>query len=103
MRHGPPHGSRGGEVWALGEFVAADRASQEVLTRAGLPAYRTYSSSWGTFYEVFSDAEYESSADIEARFAAAGKDPDYDEALKTWLSHVVDGESRDYVLSEVVE
>jgi hypothetical protein len=25
----------------------------------------------------------------------------YDAALRAWLSHVVDGESRDYVLSEV--
>ncbi|MDP2350755.1 MAG: hypothetical protein Q8M74_06315 [Chloroflexota bacterium] len=85
------------------EFVAADRAFQEVATRVGLPTYRTYSSNWGTFNEVFTDAEYESSADIEARFAAAGKDPDYDAGLKTWLSHVVDGESHDYVLSEVIE
>jgi hypothetical protein len=84
------------------EFVAADRAFEEVATRAGLPPYRTYSSTWGTFNEVFSDAEYESSADIEARFAVADKDPAYSAALTTWLSHVVDGESRDYVLSEVV-
>lgn len=69
----------------------------------GLPAHRTYSSNWGTFHEVFSDAEYESSPDIEARFAAADKDRAYDAALRGWLSHVVDGESRDYVLSEVVE
>ncbi len=85
------------------EFVAADKAWQEVATRVGLPAYRTYSSNWGTCNEVFGDAEYESSADIEAKFAAANKDPAYDAALKAWLSHVVDGESRDYVLSEVVE
>ena len=85
------------------EFVAADKAWQEVATRVGLPAYRTYSSNWGTFNEVFGDAEYESSADIEARFAAADKDPDHDAATKAWLSHVVDGESRDYVLSEVVD
>jgi hypothetical protein len=83
------------------EFVAADKAWQEVATRAGLPAYRTYSSNWGTFNEVFGEAEYESSADIEARFAAADKDPAYDAALRAWISHVVDGESRDYVLSEV--
>ncbi|MGZ6340746.1 MAG: NIPSNAP family protein [Candidatus Limnocylindrales bacterium] len=85
------------------EFVAADKAWQEAATRVGFPTYRTYSSNWGTFNEVFGDAEYESSADIEARFAAADKDPAYDAALKAWLSHVVDGESRDYVLSEVVE
>ena len=48
-------------------------------------------------------AEYESSADIEARFAAAKKDPEFVAALDANFSHVVDGESRDYVLSEVVE
>ena len=84
------------------EFFAADKAWQETATLVGLPAYRTYSSNLGTFNEAFSEAEYESSADIEARFAAADKDPDYDAATKAWLSHVVDGESRDYVLSEVV-
>jgi len=85
------------------EFVAADKAWQEAATRVGLPVYRTYRSSWGTFNETFSDAEYESSADIEARWAAAEKDPDFDAASDVWLSHVVDGESRDCVLSEVVE
>jgi hypothetical protein len=85
------------------EFVAASKAWDEAATRVGLPVYRTYSSTWGTFNETFSEAEYESSTDIEARFAAADKDPAYDAALKAWLSHVVDGESRDYVLSEVVD
>jgi hypothetical protein len=84
------------------EFVAASKAWDEAATRVGPPVYRTYSSTWGTFNETFSEAEYESSTDIEARFAAAEKDPDYDAALEAWLSHVVDGESRDYVLSEVV-
>ena len=85
------------------EYVATSRALNEVLTRLGHPAYRLYESNWGTLNEAFWEAEYESSADIEARFAAAEKDPDYDAALEAWLSHVVDGESRDYVLSEVVE
>ena len=85
------------------EFVAADKAWQEAATRVGLPAYRTYSSNWGTFNEAFWEAEYESSADIEARFAAARKDPEFEAALNANLAHVVDGESRDYVLSEVVE
>jgi hypothetical protein len=85
------------------EFIAADKAWQEAATRVGLPVYRTYSSNWGTLNETFGEAEYESSADIEARFAAAEKDPDYDAALEVWLSHVVDGESRDYVLTEVAE
>jgi hypothetical protein len=75
----------------------------EVLTRLGHPAYRLYESNWGTLYEAFWEAEYESSADIEARFAAVRKNPEFKAALNANLSHVVDGESRDYVLSEVVE
>ena len=63
------------------EFVAADKAWQEAATRVGLPTYQTYSTNWGTFNETFSLAEYESSADIEARFATADKDPAYDAAL----------------------
>jgi hypothetical protein len=87
--------------WA--EFVAADKAWQEAATRVGLPAYRTYNSNWGTFNEAFSEAEYESSADIEARFDAAQKDSDYRAAMKAFGSHLADGESRDYVLSALVE
>ena len=85
------------------EFIAAQRAWNEVATRVGLPAYRLYESRWGTLGEVFAEAEYESSADIDARFDAAYKDPDYRAAGKAWTSHVVDGASRDYVLLEVVE
>jgi hypothetical protein len=84
------------------EYVTTSKALNEVATRLGLPAYRLYESKWGTFSEAFSEAEYESSADIEARFAAADKDPEFEAALHANFSHVVDGESRDYVLSEVV-
>ena len=85
------------------EYVATMRALNEVLTRLGHPAYRLYGSNWGTFNEAFWEAEYESSADIEARFAGAAKDAEFKAALNANLSHVVDGETRDYVLSEVVE
>lgn len=85
------------------EYVATNRALNEVLTRLGLPAYRLYESKWGTVNEAFWEAEYESSADIEARLAVAQKDPEFMAALKANSSHIVDGESRDYVLSEVVE
>jgi hypothetical protein len=61
-----------------------------------------YQSKWGTLFEAFWEAEYESSADIEARLAAAEKDPEFMAAFNANFSHVVDGESRDYVLSEVV-
>jgi hypothetical protein len=84
------------------EYVATSRALNEVLTRLGHPAYRLYESNWGTLNEAFWEAEYESSADIEARFAAIAKDPQFEAALLANLSHVVDGETRDYVLSEVV-
>ena len=83
------------------EYVATSEALGQVLTRLGFPAYRLFESKWGTLNEAFWEAEYESSADIEARFAAADKDPAYDTALMAWLSHLVDGETRDYVLSEV--
>jgi len=85
------------------EYVATSRALNVVLTRLGHPAYRLYESNWGTLNEAFWEAEYESSADIEARFAAARKDPEFGAALTANLSHVVDGETRDYVLSEVAE
>jgi hypothetical protein len=85
------------------EYVATMRALNEVVTRLGHPVYRLYESNWGTFNEVFWEAEFESSADIEARLAAVKKDPEFVAALTANLSHVVDGETRDYVLSEVVE
>lgn len=85
------------------EYVATNRAWQAVATRVGLPAYRLHQSMWGTLNEAFWEAEYESTADIEARFAVAQKDPEFMAALKANSAHCVDGESRDYVLSEVVE
>lgn len=85
------------------EYVATSKALNEVLTRLGHPTYRLYESNWGTLGEAFWEAEYESSADIEAHFAAVRKNPEFEAALAANLAHVVDGESRDYVLSEVVE
>jgi hypothetical protein len=83
------------------EFIAASKAWNEAATKAGLPAYRIYASNWGTFNEAFAEAEYESSGDIEARFAAAQHGfPDLNEAYGALLSHLVDGEAHDYVLSE---
>jgi hypothetical protein len=85
------------------EYVATSEALGQVLTRLGFPDYRLFESKWGTLNEAFWEAEYDSSADIETRFAAAAKDPEFEAALKANQSHCVDGESRDYVLSEVVE
>ncbi len=85
------------------EYVAANKALNEVLMRLGQPAYRLFESTWGTLNETFWEAEFESGADIEAGIAAAKKDPEFMAALGEYLSHVVDGKSRDWVLSEVVE
>lgn len=83
------------------EFIAASKAWNEAATKAGLPAYRIYASNWGTFNEAFAEAEYENSADIEARFGAVQEGfPDFDAAHRALLSHLVDGQAHDYVLSE---
>ena len=81
-------------------FIAASKAWNEVAVTLGLPAYRIYSSNWGTFNEAFAEAEYESSGDIEARFTAVQKDAKYKAAITALTEHLVDGEVRDYVLSE---
>lgn len=85
------------------EYVATSRTLNEVLTRLGFPTYRLYESHWGTMGEAFWEAEFESSAAIEAVFGTVKKDPQWVAAVKANFSHVVDGESRDYVLSEVAE
>jgi hypothetical protein len=83
------------------DFIAASKAENEAGIKARLPAYRLYSSGWGTANEAFAEAEYEDSGDIERRTKAAMDDPEYDKALGVLVSHLVDGEVRDYVLSEV--
>jgi hypothetical protein len=84
--------------WA--DFIVAAKAENEAGIKAGLPAYRLYSSGWGTGNEAFAEAEYEDSGDIERRNKAAMDNPEYDKALGVLVSHLVDGEVRDYVLSE---
>ena len=81
-------------------YLAAHKALNKESVRVGLPAYRLYGSEWGTLNEVFSEAEFESSDDILARFKVAIKDADYAASLKVLLEHVVDGMSHTYVLSE---
>ncbi len=83
------------------DFIAASKAWNEAGIKAGLPAYRVYMSNWGTFNEAFAEAEYEDSADIERRNKATLDNPEYNKALGVLVSHLVDGEARDYVLSEV--
>ena len=82
------------------DFLAASKAWNEAAVNAGLPAYRVYQSNWGTFNEVFSEAEYEDSGDIERRFDAASKNEELTEALRNLVSHLADGEAHDYVLRE---
>ncbi|MGA2513924.1 MAG: hypothetical protein ABSG37_09940 [Candidatus Limnocylindrales bacterium] len=85
--------------WA--DFIVAYKAWNEAGVKVGLPAYRLYSSEWGTFNEAFAEAEYQDSGDIERRYKAAMDDPAFNEALGVLVGHLVDAQARDYVLSEV--
>jgi hypothetical protein len=84
------------------DFLAATKAFNDAAVKVGVPAYRVYQSNWGTLNEVFSEAEFEDSADIERRLeaATAAHNPEYDDAFRALVSHLADGEARDYVLSE---
>jgi hypothetical protein len=82
------------------DFLAASKAWNEAAVKVGLPAYRVYQSNWGTFNEVFSEAEYEDSGDIERRFDAVAENEEFSEALRNLVSHLADGEAHDYVLRE---
>ncbi len=82
------------------DFMSACKARNDAGLKVGIPAYRVYASTWGTFNEVFTEAEYESSGDLESRFAAAEDDPDFGEALLGVVSLLVDGETRDNLLTE---
>jgi len=82
------------------DFLAASKAWNDAAVKVGLPAYRVYQSNWGTFNEVFSEAEYEDSGDIERRFDAVRDNKEFSEALRNLMSHVADGEAHDYVLRE---
>jgi hypothetical protein len=82
------------------DFLAASKAWNEAAVKVGLPAYRVYESNWGTFNEVFSEAEYQDSGDIERRFDAVAENEEFSEALRNLVSHLADGEAHDYVLRE---
>jgi len=83
--------------WA--DWIAASKAWNEAGIKAGLPAYRLYSSDCGTFNEAFAEADYEDCGDIQRRIKAAIDNPEF--ALGGLVSQLVDSEARDYVLSEV--
>ena len=82
-------------------YVAAFKAWNEAGVKLGLPAYRLFMSDWGTINEVFLEADFASSGDIEARFKAAWEDEMYKAASRAVAEHLAEGSSRDYVLSPV--
>ncbi|HEV2005928.1 MAG TPA: hypothetical protein VGQ85_04865 [Candidatus Limnocylindrales bacterium] len=86
------------------DFLAASKAWNDAAAKHGLPAYRIYASNWGTFNEVFAEAEYESSGDIERRVeaASAANDEVFNQAYRDLLSHLVESEAHDYVLREEI-
>lgn len=84
-------------------YKAACKAWNDAAVKLGLPAFRYFTSSWGTANEVFLEAEYEDSSDIERRFAAAhaANDPAFDAAELAIGSHCVEGQSYSYVLTSM--
>lgn len=82
------------------DYLAAAKAWNEAAVKVGLPAYRVHQSNWGTLNEVFSEAEYQDSGDIERRFEAAADNKELDEAFKNLIGHIAEGEAHDYVLKE---
>ena len=84
-------------------YKAACKAWNEAAVKVGLPAFRYYESNWGTVNEVFLEAEFEDSGDIERRFAAAetAKNLEFEAAGLAVASHMTDGQSISYVLSDL--
>lgn len=85
------------------DYKAACQAWNDAAIKLGLPPFRYFSSGWGIGSEVFLEADYEDSADIDRRFAAAdaANDPDYQAAELTIGSHKVDGQTYTYVLKDM--
>jgi hypothetical protein len=85
------------------DYKAACKAWNEAAVKVGLPAFRYYESNWGTMGEVFLEAEFEDSGDIERRFAAAeaAQNPEYEAAALAVASHISEGQSFSYVLSDL--
>jgi hypothetical protein len=81
-------------------YVAACKAWSEAGVAVGNPPYRMYTSVWGTANEAFVEAEFESIADVVARYEVAGKDAAFQAALRALEEHLTDGATREYVLSE---
>jgi hypothetical protein len=82
------------------DYVASAKAWNKEAVRVGLPAYRVYHSAFGVVNEAFEEADFKDAGDIEARWAAAGKDAAFRKITTESGVHLVDGESRAYVLTE---
>jgi hypothetical protein len=85
------------------DYKAACKAWNDAAVKLGLPAFRYFSSGWDVGNEVFLEADYEDSGDIERRFAAAdgANDPAYEAASQAIGSHKVDGQTYNYLLSDI--
>jgi hypothetical protein len=82
------------------DFIATIKASKEAAVRLGLPVYRLYEKQvMGIRNELFAEADHE--AAVWQGHSALEEDPEYAAALTLGLSHLVDGELCDYLLSEV--
>jgi len=81
-------------------YVAASRQWNQEGIRVGLPAYRMYTPVWGRVNEAYVEAEFESAADVAARYRVAGDDARFMAALRALEEHLTDGATREYVLSE---
>lgn len=83
------------------DWIAAVKAENEAGVRFGMPVYRVYSANVGITNEVFCEAEYESSAEVERLDKVLEADPEFSKLLGVEVSHVVDGSLHDYLLSEI--
>ena len=81
-------------------YVAASRQWNQEGIRVGLPVYRMYTPVWGRVNEAYVEAEFESAADVAARYKVAGDDAGFMAALRALEEHLTDGATREYVLSE---
>jgi hypothetical protein len=81
-------------------YVAACKAWNHEGIKVGLPGYRMYTPVWGRVNEAYVEAEFESAADVSARYEVAGDDAAFRAALRALEEHLTDGASREYVLSE---
>ncbi|MGO9177780.1 MAG: hypothetical protein ACLQBX_00745 [Candidatus Limnocylindrales bacterium] len=83
------------------DWMAAVKAENEGLAKLGMPPYRFFSADLDIANEVFSEAVYESKADVERFDKVLEADPEISKLIGVELSHVVDGSLHGYLLSEV--